>query len=187
MMKRAAVIGVAVAVLIGIVANGRVGAHESDVLVRFDDAVGVTPILSFAPPQAGDLTFANVAPNLVRGVTPSGNPWKIDDLKAVVHADGRIRVVGRGLMISGGNLIGQSLSLRIFATLICELTPPFVPHSTNSDPQQPDPVQLDANGDFRIDDTLTSVPTECAAPVLLIRALSNSTWIAAALPKDLAR
>jgi hypothetical protein len=186
MMKRAAVTGIAVAVLIGIVANGRVGAYESDVLVRFDDAVGVTPILSFAPPQAGDL-FANVSQNLVRDVTPSGNPWKIDDLKAVVHTDGRIRVVGRGLMISGGNLIGQSLSLRIFATLICELTPPFVKHSTNSDPQQLNPVQLDANGDFRIDDSLTSVPTECAAPVLLIRALSNSTWIAAALPKDLAR
>ena len=187
MRKRAAMFGAAFMVFVGMAPLSQVRATESDVLVRFDDSVGVTPILSFAPPQAGDLTFANVSPNLVRGVTPSGNPWKIDDLRAVVHVDGRIEATGRGLMIIGGNSIGQSLSLRIFATLICELMPPFVEHSTNSDPQQFDPVRLDAHGDFRIDDTLTSVPTECAAPVLLIRSLSNDTWIAAALPKQVAQ
>jgi hypothetical protein len=128
-----------------------------------------------------------VALNVVRGVNPSGNPWKIEDLKAVIHDDGRIGVVGHGLMIRGGNSIGQSLTLRVFATLICELMPPFVQHSTNSDPLQPDPIRLDANGDVRFDDTPTSVPTECAAPVLLIRALSNGTWIAAALPKNVAQ
>jgi len=88
-------------VLVGL-ARGHVRANESDVLVRFDDSVGVTPILSFAPPQNVDLTFADV------------------------------------------------------------------------------------NGDFRIDDALTSVPTECPAPVLLIRGHNNGAWIAAALPKNVA-
>ena len=185
-MMKPAVIGVAVALLVGLGPGGRISAQESDVLARFDDGIGVTPILSFAPPQNGDLTFANVSANVVREVNPSGNPWKIDELKAVVHVDGRITVMGRGLKIRGGNSIGQSLSLRIFATLICDLMPPFVQHSTNSDPQQLDPIQLDENGDFRIDDTLTSVPTECADPVLLIRTLNNTkVWIAAGLPKKL--
>ena len=173
-------------VLVGLATRGQVRANQSDVLVRFDDSVGVTPILSFAPPQNVDLTFANVALNVVRGVNPSGNPWKIDELTGVIHDDGRISVGGRGLMISGGDLIGQSLTLRIFATLVCELMPPFVKHSTNSDPQQVDPIRLDVNGDFRIDATLTSVPTECPFPVLLIRGLNNGAWIAAALPKNVA-
>jgi len=111
-------------VLAGLATRGQVRANQSDVLVRFDDSVGVTPILSFAPPQNVDLTFANVALNVVRGVNPSGNPWKIDELTGVIHDDGRISVGGRGLMISGGDLIGQSLTLRIFATLVCELMPP---------------------------------------------------------------
>ena len=44
-------------------------------------------------------------------------------------------------------------------------------------------ASLDANGNFRIDDTLNPVPVECASPVLLIRTSSNGTWFAAGVPK----
>ena len=43
-------------------------------------------------------------------------------------------------------------------------------------------VPLDPNGDFRIDDTLNSVPSDCASPVLLIRN-SGGVWFAAGIPK----
>jgi hypothetical protein len=182
MMKLVAVMVPAVAVLMGLGTSGHVGANESDVLVRFDGSTGVIPVSSVAPPQNGDLTFANVVQNVVRGVPPSGQPWTIADLRAVVHTDGRIRIAGRGLVLNGGNLIGQSLFLKVFATVLCDDEPPFVQHSTSPEAQQLDPVQLDANGNFRIDDTLDPVPLECASPLLLIRGL-NGTWIAAGFPK----
>jgi hypothetical protein len=183
MMKLVAVMVPAVAVLVGLSADRHVMASDADVLARFDGGTGVIPVSSVAPPQNADLTFANVAQNVVRGVAPSGQPWTIADLKAIVDTDGRIQVVGRGLVLNGGNMIGQSIFLKVFATVLCNVSTPFVQHSTNADAQQPDPVQLDVNGDFRIDDTLDPVPSECTSPLLLIRGLNNGAWIAAGFPK----
>ncbi|HLG59828.1 MAG TPA: hypothetical protein VI485_31100 [Vicinamibacterales bacterium] len=183
MIKVVALMVPAVAVLVGLGTSCHVGASQSDVLARFEGSTGLIPVSSVAPPQNGDLTFANVVQNVVRGVPPSGQPWKIADLRAIVHTDGRIRVVGRGLLLNGGNLIGQSLVLKVFATVLCDVTPPFVQHSTNPDAQQLDPVHLDASGNFRLDDTLDPVPSACASPLLLIRGLNNGAWIAAGFPK----
>ena len=118
--------------LVGLSADRHVMASDSDVLARFDGGTGVIPVSSVAPPQNADLTFANVVQNVVRGVAPSGQPWTIADLKAIVHTDGRIRVVGRGLVLNGGNRIGQSLFLKVFATVLCSVSLPFVQHSTNT-------------------------------------------------------
>jgi hypothetical protein len=111
----------------------------------------------------------------VRGVDPSNSIWRIADLKADVDTDGRIKVIGRGLVLAVGNRIGQSLNLDVIPTLVCEEEAPFVAHSTTT------PVKLDPSGNFRIDDTLESVPSECAKAVLLIR--SAAGWIAAGIPK----
>ena len=43
-------------------------------------------------------------------------------------------------------------------------------------------VPLEANGDFRINDTLTSVPLDCPSPVLLIRN-TGGVWFAAGIPQ----
>ena len=115
-----------------------------------------------AGPANPDGTFPNVKQNVVRGVAP-GTPWRIADLRADIRTDGRIRVRGRGLLLASGNNIGQNGNVSVFATLFCEATAPFVEHNTTFT------VPLEPNGDFRIDDTLTSVPSECASPVLLIR------------------
>jgi hypothetical protein len=160
-----------------VAAAGRVQAGESDLLAKFDGGIGVNPVLGVAAPQNPDLTFANVSQNVVAGVIPSGNPWRIGSLQAAVHTDGHIVVDGRGLVLAGGNRLGQSLFLQVAATLICTSTPPFDQHST------PASAQLDANGDFRIDDTLNSVPAECPTPLLLIRA-ANGTWLAAGIAKN---
>ena len=63
--------------------------------------------------------------NIVRGVNPAGQIWVISDFRADVKADGRIRVDGRGLLLGGGDAIGTNGNASVFATLICEATPPF--------------------------------------------------------------
>ena len=168
MMKHTAV------VLLVLSMGGRVSAHDRDILVAFDGGIGVDPVSNGAAPTNTDGTFQNVARNFVRGVAPAGGPWRIASLKALVTSDGRIKVRGRGLLLASGNRIGQNGNLSVLATLICEAAAPFDEHSTAS------VVPLDPNGDFRIDDVLTTVPTECPSPVLLIRN-QGGAWFAAGI------
>jgi hypothetical protein len=161
---------------LGIIGHG--SAHERDSLARFDGGVGVIPVSNGAGPANADGTFPNVKLNIVRGIFPGAGPWRIADLRADVDTDGRIKVRGRGLLLASSNSIGQNANQRVFATLFCEAVGPFVEHSTALAG-----VQLDANGDFRIDDTLNPAPpTECPSPVLLIRN-TGGVWFAAGIPK----
>jgi hypothetical protein len=156
---------------------GAAGAQDPGVLARFDGGIGVIPVSSGAGTANPDGTLPNVKPNAVRGVSPGGLPWTIADLKAVIDADGRIRVRGRGLLLAGGNAIGQNGNQSVFATLICEATAPFIERNTTFS------VPLQPNGDFRIDDTLTAAPLDCASPTLLIRSSGNGAWFAAGILK----
>ena len=61
--------------------------------------------------------------------------------------------------------------------MICEAAAPFVEHNTSFS------VPLAPNGDFRIEDTLSDAPTECASPLLLIRSSSNGAWFVAGIQK----
>jgi len=151
-------------------------ARERDVIARFDGGIGVIPVTGGAgTPNPADGTLPNVKLNVVRGVSPAG-PWRIADLKAVVNADGGISVKGKGLLLASGNSIGQNANASVFATLICEPTAPFTQHNTGV-------VALDPDGDFTIVDTLDSVPSECASPVLLIRSNGSGVWFAAGIPR----
>jgi len=172
-MKRGASLLIAAIAVIGIFASPGMGAQ---LLARFDGGIGVIPVSSGV---GQGLQADNVTRNIVRGVQPPGQIWVIRDLKAVVQADGQIRVDGRGLLLGGGNNIGGNAGASVFATLICETSPQFVEHSTTLD------VPLEANGDFRIDDVLVPAPPlECASPVLLIRNAANSAWFAAGIRGD---
>lgn len=155
---------------------GGASAHEREFLARFDGGIGVIPAQSGAGPANPDGTLPNVKLNVVRGVPPGAGPWRIADLRADIYADGRIRVRGRGLLLASTNSIGQNANQSVFATLICEAAAPFVEHSTTST------VPLDPDGDFRINDTLNSVPSECPSPVLLIRN-AGGVWFAAGIPR----
>jgi hypothetical protein len=170
MMKKAAVILFAVGMA------GHVSAQATDFIARFDGGIGVIPVSTGAGPVNADGTFPNVRLNVVRGVNPGGGPWRITDLRADVDAAGRIKVRGRGLLLASGNSIGQNANQRVFATLICEATAPFVEHNTTV------AVPLEPNGDFRIDDVLNPAPVDCASPVLLIRN-TGGVWFAAGIPK----
>ena len=165
-------------VLVGVANGNGALAQRRDNLVNFDGGIGVIPVQNVAGLANADGTFQDVRRNIVRGVNPGAGPWRIADLKASVDVDGRIRITGRGLLLASGNSIGQNANQSVFATLICEAAAPFVERSTTTTG-----VPLERNGDFRIDDTLDSVPSECPSPVLLIRTASNGTWFAAGIAK----
>jgi hypothetical protein len=169
MVKKTAVILIALGMV------GHVSAQATDVLARFEGGIGVIPVSSGAGPINQDGTFPNVKLNVVRGVNPGAGPWTIADLRAEVQTDGRINVRGRGLLLASSNSIGQNANQSVFATLICEAAAPFVEHNSSKVPLKP-------NGDFRIEDTLDPVPTDCPSPVLLIRN-AGGVWFAAGIPK----
>jgi hypothetical protein len=176
MIKKAA----ATLLALGIVGSGSMYAqdfgHERDVLARFEGGIGVIPAANGSGQADLDGTLPNVKLNIVRGVLPGAGPWRIADLRADIDVHGRIKVRGRGLLLASSNSIGQNANQSVFATLICEAAAPFVEHSTTVR------VPLEPNGDFRIDDTLDSVPSECPSPVLLIRN-AGGVWFAAGIPK----
>ena len=169
---------VAAIIVFSLSVTGLVSAHKRESLVAFDGGIGVIPASSVAGTANPDGTFPNVNRNIVRGVNPPGAPWRIADLKADVDIYGRIKVRGRGLLLAGGNSIGQNANLKVIATLICEAALPFVERSTSLAG-----VPLEPNGDFRIDDTLSPAPSACASPVLLIRS-TGGTWLAAGIVKS---
>jgi hypothetical protein len=160
-----------------------------DRFLRFKGAIGDIPVANVAGTANPDGSFPDVIRNIVRGVPPAGQIWVISDFKADVK-DGRISVDGRGLLLGGGDAIGTNGNASVFATLICEVAPgAFTQHNTTLTG-----VPLEANGDFRIDDTLSPMPpAECGSPVLLIRVSPppgvavpppGPPWFAAGIPKD---
>jgi hypothetical protein len=171
MMKKAFV-----ASLLALAAITRISAQRQ-FLAQFDGAIGVIPVQNGVGTANPDGTFPNVRLNVVRGVSPAGGPWRIADLRASVDVYGRIKVRGRGLLLASGNNIGRNGNQSVFATLICEAMPDFVEHNTSFS------VPLEPNGDFRIDDTLSDLPSECPSPLLLIRTNINGAWFAAGIPK----
>jgi hypothetical protein len=133
-------------------------------LVRFSGGVGVIPTGS--------------ANTTVRTVTAAGQIWTIEDLRADVKQDGRIRLDGRGLLLASGNNVGSNANASVFATLFCA-NDGNIQHSSSLAG-----VPLEVNGDFRIDDTLSPLPPNpCTSPVLLIRSAGSQSWFAAGLPR----
>jgi hypothetical protein len=144
-----------------------------DTLASFKGGIGVIPVSSGMVMAA---TAEVVNRNIVRGVQPAGQIWVIRKLEAKVRTNGEIEVEGRGLVLGGGNNVGRATGQFVFATLICEAAAPFTEHNSDLDG-----VQLDPNGDFRIDDVLSDAPTTCDSPVLLIRNAANLNWFAAGI------
>ena len=164
----------AVAAIIPLPAAGK--SYRENLLVRFDQAIGVDPISNVV--VTGTTTTAT--PNVVRGIPPAGQIWRIADLDASVTTDSRIRVRGRGLLLGGGNGIGTNGGQSVFATLFCG---PAVTATASSSNQLG--VALDSDGDFVIDDILSPMPpASCETPVLLIRTAAGAhPWFAAGIEK----
>ena len=149
----------AFALLLGIFAPLPVFAQSH--LVRFEGGIGSQPLRS------------GPAVNVVHGVNPGGQPWVISRLSVDVRLDGRISVVGLGLLLGGGNNIGTNGNQSVRARLFCG----GVAHDS-------DVVPLEASGDFRIEGQLTPVPpSPCLNPVLLIVS-AGGNWFAAGIQKQ---
>ncbi len=155
--------------LVALTITGLSSAQENTDL-KFRGGIGVIPVTGVAATGAVNL-------NVVRGINPAG-PWRIADLSANVTSDGHIRVKGRGLLLAAGNGIGTNAGASVFATLFCGPAATATAHSTNR-------VALDADGDFRINDSLLPALTEaCTTPVLLIRnGGASGVWFAAGIPE----
>jgi hypothetical protein len=126
----------------------------------------------------GDITTGS-ANTTVRGVAAAGQIWVIKDLTADVMADGSIRADGRGLLLGAGDLVGTNGNASVFATLFCT-NDGNVQHSSSLAG-----VQLEADGDFSINDKLSPAPpSTCTSPVLLIRVTGNGAWFAAGIPRQ---
>jgi len=151
---------------------------DDNTLVKFKGGIAVIPVSNGTGTANPDGTFPNVTRNIVRGVNPPGQIWRIKDLKADVEVNGHIRVDGRGLLLAGGNGIGTNANQSVRARLFCGTA---VHESTL--------VPLAANGDFKIDDILAPVsptvtpvpPNPCDTPALLIIS-SGGSWFAAGIP-----
>ena len=141
-------------------------------LVRFNGAIGVTPVSNVVVTD----NTTTVTPNAVRGISPSGQIWRISDLHARVTTDGHIHVRGLGLLLGGGNNIGTNANATVFATLCC-------PASSSSTSLTG--VALDPHGNFTIDDVLSPLPqTTCDSAVLLIRTTGGTQpWFAAGIKR----
>ena len=150
--------------------TGAASAQDQDGVLNFRGGIGVINVIGQNP----DLTLKL---NVVRGVNPAG-PWRIADLHATIMPNGHIRVVGRGLLLANGNNIATNAGASVHATLFCGL-------ATSPTAFDEPGVPLDANGNFRIDDYLSSVPPNpCESPVLLIRsgaAPGQGVWFAAGI------
>jgi hypothetical protein len=154
---------IAAAVSLGALAYG-LPAGADDRLVRFDGGIGSQPLRSGG------------AVNVVRGVNPGGIPWVIADLRADIRSDGTVRVDGRGLLLAGGDNVGRPGNNMVRASLFCGPVATQTRHDSGQ-------VQLQPDGDFKIDDVMTpSVPRDCPDAVLLI-VNQGGAWFAAGIPK----
>jgi hypothetical protein len=163
--------------LVAIVPLSAAGHNDREYpLVRFDHGIGVDPISNVVV----NGTTTTATPNVVRGISPAGQIWRIADLDASVATDGRIRVRGRGLLLGGGNGIGTNGGQSVFATLFCGPAATATASSSNQVG-----VALDSDGDFTIDDVLSPLPpASCETPVLLIRTAAGAhPWFAAGIEK----
>jgi hypothetical protein len=147
-----------------------IASAQTNTDLRFKGGIGVIPVTGVAANGAVNL-------NVVRGVNP-GAPWRISSLDAFVSSDGRIKVVGRGLLLATGNGIGTNANQSVHATLFCGPAATATAHNTTLTG-----VPLEADGDFRIDDLLSPMPPViCDTPVLLIRNVGG-VWFAAGIQK----
>ena len=171
-MKKVFGVGLLLVAVVALSAFGN--GFRENVLVRFSGAIGADPISNVTVTG----TTTTVSPNVVRGVNPPGQIWRIADFSAIVTTEGRIHAHGSGVLLGGGNSIGTNAGQSVFATLFCGPAASSVSSSTNQAG-----VALDADGDFTIDDLLAPMPpATCDSPVLLIRTTAGThPWFAAGI------
>jgi hypothetical protein len=174
-------------------------AFSANTLFKFDGGIGSQPFRS-----AAGVAVANT----VAGANPGGAPWPIKSLRAEIRTDGSIRASVKGVLLGGTDNIGTRGGPRkMVVSLFCRnpIVPPAVAGTLQTTPYNSQFVDLNADGDFRIEGTLTNAsgatpPADCGdtidnRPVLLIRtvtpanpatgaAAATGNWFAAGILED---
>jgi hypothetical protein len=155
--------------VVTILATAGMASAQERTDLKFKGAIGVIPVTGVSATGAVNL-------NIVRGINPAG-PWRIAELTAHLSSDGRVLIKGHGLLLAAGDGIGTNAGATVFATLFCG-------PATGASAFNSYRATLDADGDFRIEGFLSSVPPSvCDTPVLLIRnAAGSGVWFAAGIP-----
>jgi len=175
------IVGAAVmAGLLGVAMLATDPARAAQPLMRFEGGIGSQPLASGGITPATDTLPAvqRVATNNVFDVNPGGRPWVIERLSATIDINSNIKVVGKGLLLAGGNAVARNGGASVRPLLLCTAGATVTSRHTT-------PAKLLApNGDFSFDEPLTpQVPPDCGTPVLLIVNAAGA-WFAAGIPKD---
>lgn len=144
-------------------------------LFLFVPLASAARLLESGPKTLNDHVIGSTPNVTIRGVTSGAAPWVVDEGKAKLDPNGRLRVKVRGLLIAGGalangdpvpaNLIGTVGPVTmVHAALTCGGPGGGTPFTITST----DAVSLGPQGNFDIDAQL-SVPAVCDRPILLIR------------------
>ena len=148
-----------------------VSALAQPPLTSFNTGIGVTPFVN-----SGTADSPTLAANVVRGVNPAGNPWRVGSLVVTVDIDGNIQVYVTRLVLAGGNSLGANPVPSVQVKLFCG----------GSDTAFNTPViAMGPNDNFAFFGLLSAVPpAPCTSPALLIVAAPNGAWLAAGIPDN---
>lgn len=172
----------------------------AEAMLKFDGGIGSQPL------RAG--AGGTVVSNTVAGVAPGGAPWPITSLKAEIGYDGRIRATVKGVLLGGTDNIGTRGGPRqMVLSLFCRNAPAAgaAAGTLQTVPYNSEFVDLDPNGNFKVDSTITNASgatpqPDCGdtvdnRPVLLVRTVAPAnpaagtpatpgSWFAAGVIKD---
>lgn len=117
--------------------------------------------------------------NPIRGLAGGGFPWEIQEANGEVHADGRVLVNVRGLVLAheapvppaeqGTNPVG-----RLKAIVSCQTINAGAPAVVNAETAA---APVTTTGDATIEGTV-ALPSPCIAPIVFVTSPANA-WFAA--------
>jgi len=138
-------------------ALGRGGGDGRKVL----EARVLAPVV---PPYTGSA-------NPIRGVNGGGVPWRIDEGKVDLRADGRLEAEVKGLVLvaTGANPVAQFKAIVSCQTIGPGGTAAVTNVSTA-------PVDATPTGDAEIEETI-ALPTPCFAPIVFVGS-AGGAWFA---------
>ncbi|MGH9762856.1 MAG: hypothetical protein ACREDR_38305 [Blastocatellia bacterium] len=126
--------------------------------------VGVSRSMTGDDNESEGLTFrssiiGSTPGQMIGGIASGSAPWTVNRASAALDGDGKLHVEIQGLVIVGQGT--PAPVTQVLASLVCGGSGGTIMAETA-------PVNLDAEGDAMIDDTIT-IPPSCIAPVVLVR------------------
>jgi len=150
---------IAAAALVAAVASaddgGRKGDDDQGKNGRGDDAAKIF---------SASLVGSQLADPPIHGVIRGGAPWVLDRGRVQLAANGEIKVQLRGLVIPIAHGTFPANTARPVTTVSASL---FCAPDASGPAATTDAVPISADGDARIQDTLT-LPATCLAPTVLV-------------------